>query len=218
MSKMILDFGSGNTCKNDRKYIKRMYDELKSIDTGKNEIIVKWQLFKVAGANIPLTDESFDFAYDYGNELGYQITASVYDRTSLESLLMSNVPFVFLGNRRELDYLIDFVPEGIPTYIEKSDNLSISYKNKVIAGLGCVSVPRDTMKEFWCINKCPAQISDYEKLPIKKHDNISDHTIDFKLFKKYEPEIIKWKYKLTDSTGFDSGNYARTPEQLKEVL
>lgn len=218
MSKIILDFGSGNTCKNNQKYIERMYDELKKVDKGKHEIVVKWQLFKVAGANIPLTDEAFDFAYNYGNELGYQVTASIFDRDSLENLLMSDVPFVKIANRRELDYLIDFIPENVPVYISKSDNLSISYKNKVIAGLGCVSTPRDTMEQFWCISKYPAQVSDYEKLPIKKHDNISDHTDNFKLFKKYEPKIIEWHYKLNDSTGLDSGQFARTPEQLKEVL
>ncbi len=43
MSQIILDFGSGNTCHNDWTYAKRMIDELKAVDTGKHEIIIKWR-------------------------------------------------------------------------------------------------------------------------------------------------------------------------------
>jgi hypothetical protein len=47
---------------------------------------------------------------------------------------------------------------------------------------------------------------------------ISDHTTSWDLFNKYNPEIIEWHYKLSDSIGLDAGDFARTPEQLKEVL
>jgi hypothetical protein len=38
------------------------------------------------------------------------------------------------------------------------------------------------------------------------------------LFRKFEPEIIEMHYKLPDSTGLDAGPFARTPEQLAEIL
>ena len=80
---IILDFGSGNTCKNDKTIIKKMYDSLE----GKKDIVVKWQLFKNAGKNIPLTEDSFDYAYRYGTHLGYKVTSSIFDLESLNFLL-----------------------------------------------------------------------------------------------------------------------------------
>ncbi|MFA5398690.1 MAG: hypothetical protein WC346_21930, partial [Methanogenium sp.] len=63
MSTIVLDFGSGNTCKNSKEYIKKMYDQLKEIDTEKHEIIAKWKLFQESGDNIPLSRQAFDYAY-----------------------------------------------------------------------------------------------------------------------------------------------------------
>ena len=214
---IILDFGSGNTCQNNERIIKRMYDELKAIDSSKYEIIVKWQLFKVCGANIPLTEESFNYAYEYGNQLGYKVTSSIFDRPSLEFLLSYDIPFVKIANRRELDYLIDFIPEEIPVYISKTNDLTIKFGNKNISGLGCVKVPKE-LEEFWCISQYPASVQEYLKLDIKIGDNISDNTNNFALFNRFKPKIIKWHYKLKTSTGLDAGEFARTPDKLKEVL
>ena len=49
-------------------------------------------------------------------------------------------------------------------------------------------------------------------------DGISDHTVDFGLWNKHHPKIIEWHYKLLDSTGLDARDFARTPEQLSEIL
>jgi sialic acid synthase SpsE len=205
MSQIILDFGSGNTCVNNKEVIKQMYDELKKVDTGKHEIIAKWQLFEVAGENIPLTKKSFDYAYEYGNELGYKVTASIFDKESLDFLLKHEIPFVKIANNRMLDFLIYYIPKNIPLYISKSRDLFMEHKHK-------------TIEELWCVSKYPADIKDYLELPLKNGCNISDHTIDFTLFKKFNPKIIEWHYKLDYSTGLDAGEFARTPEQLKEIL
>jgi len=218
LSQIILDFGSGNTCKNESKYIKRMYDELKKIDTHKHEVIIKWQLFSVCGGNIPLTKECFEYACYYGDQLGYKTTSSVFDRETLKYLLLFDVPFVKIPNRRHLDYLIDLVPEHVPVYVSKSSLLEIQHEVKNIEGYGCFSAPRTEMEQLWCISKYPAQIRDYEKLKMQRYDNISDHTNSFDLFYRYEPKIIEWHYKLKDSTGLDASEFARTPEQLKEIL
>jgi hypothetical protein len=206
---IILDFGSGNTCKNDKLYIKKMYDELKKIDLNNNKkIVIKWQLFKCAGENIPLTHDSFRFAYNYGVGLGYDVTASIFDMDSLKFLLTENkfLPFIKIANNRELDYLIDEIPGYIPVYV--SNNYCVTTYNRKMS----------YDKSFFCVSKYPTYIEKYEKLPLFHSCCISDHTTNFELYYKYCPEIIEWHYKLKDSTGLDTGAFARTPEQLKEVL
>lgn len=222
MAKIILDFGSGNTCLNDWPYAKRMIDELKAVDTGKHEVIIKWQLFKEAGKNIPLSRDIFYLAYNYAQELGYQTTSSVFDKDSLDYLLKFDIPFVKIANRRDLDYLIGLIPRQIPVYVSKGNAEDISIHNGI---------------EMICVSKYPALLKDYEPILdfcksvwrcgyLKRNDEgmwkinlaVSDHTIDFDLWHKYQPQIIEWHYKLEDSTGLDAGPFARTPEQLKEVL
>jgi sialic acid synthase SpsE len=115
MSKIILDFGSGNSCKNDKRIAKGMYDELKKVDTGKHEIVCKWQLFEKAGNNIPLYPDVFEYAYDYGTSLGYPVTSSVFDKNSLDFLLDFDSCFVKIANRKELYSLIGYVPRKNPS-------------------------------------------------------------------------------------------------------
>jgi len=205
MATVILDMGSGNTCQNRKEYIKEMYDQLKAIDTKAHEVIVKWQLFERAGANVPLTHECFNYAYEYGNELGYQVTSSVNDKMSLDFLLSHKVPFVKIKNDRSLEYLIKYIPKDVPVYISKSGPLWLPERKKNI-------------EEFWCISRYPATVDEYENLLLKNLCNISDHTKDFTLFYKYFPKMIEWHYKLSYSVGLDSGEFARTPEQLSAIL
>lgn len=205
MSKIILDFGSGNTCRNNKDYIKQMYLKLKRVDGGRHEVVVKWQLFKVAGANKPLTEDSFDYAYKLGQEMGYQVTASVADLDSLNFLLNYDIPFVKIANNRSHDFLISYIPDEVPVYISKSEEL--------------VGLPKSKeYKEFWCIRQYPATVKAYEELPLSQGCCISDHTENFELFNKYNPEIIEWHYKLKYSTGLDAGKFARTPGELINIL
>ncbi|MBN2545715.1 MAG: hypothetical protein JXB50_07960 [Spirochaetes bacterium] len=205
MSTIILDFGSGNTCKNSKDYISKMYDQLKEIDTGRHEIIVKWQLFREAGDNIPLSRQSFDYAYWYGRELGYWVTASVFDRASLNFLLSYDIPFVKIANNTDLHYLIKYIPDNMMLYISSNVPLYLERNKK-------------NYKQMWCISNYPADEKDYLKMKLKPGCIISDHTTNFNLFKNLLPSVIEWHYKLEDSTGLDAGEFARTPEQLSEVL
>lgn len=207
MAQIILDAGSGNTCRNSKPYIKRMYDELKAVDTGKHEVIVKWQLFEKAGDNTPLTHECFEYAYEYGTSLGYKVTSSVFNKNSLDFLLDFDVPFVKIANNRALDWLIGEVPRKIPIYASRGQNESAALwgENRVL---------------MCCISKYPAELIDYgntfngEDL----HKAVSDHTTTFDLWNAYMPQIIEWHYRLQDSIGLDAGPFARTSEQLKEIL
>jgi len=206
MSQIILDFGSGNSCLNDKKIVKKMYDELKKIDTGKHQIICKWQLFKEAGMNIPLNRDVFDFAYKYGNKLGYLVTSSVFDKDSLDFLLQYDIPMIKIANNRELDWLIGEVPRKISVYVSGNKNLA--------------DIPYHGLKSMTCISKYPAEIEEYEKyyFPHQIKRAVSDHTTNWDLFNKYKPEIIEVHYGLPDSTGLDAGPFMRTPAMLKEVL
>ena len=203
---IILDFGSGNTCKNDLNYVEKMIDELVKVDTGKHEVVIKWQLFREAGDNIPLTHSCFRYAVFYAAGKGYQTTASVFDLRSLKHLLWFEPPFVKIANRPDLYWLAGEVPRRV--------SIIYSVSKGHLYELG------DFEQMLTCVSKYPATLTDYENefSKIMLMDGISDHTTDFMLYNKYKPSVYECHYKLDDSTGLDAGPFARTPEQLKEIL
>jgi sialic acid synthase SpsE len=196
-----------------------MIDTIKAIDTGKHEIILKAQLSLPDGINLPLDHEIFDFMYRYGNNQGYKVTSSVADLESLKFLFQYNIPFVKLPNDRKLDWLIGEIPRKIPIYISYGtfDEYD-EYNRRKCEGITTLA----------CISKYPAEIQDYANafglVNIKSErllyslKRISDHTTDFTLWHKYQPQIYECHFKLDDSTGPDSGPFARTPTMLREIL
>jgi len=183
-----------------------MIDEIYAIDTGKHDVVIKWQLFKQAGQNIPLSHEVFEWAYDYAKLFGYQTTASVFDKPSLAYLLCFDTPFIKLANREDLYWLKGYVPRNKRVLISWGDSESIrAFADDY--GLCCVS-------------NYPADMADYEKR-FRAADlelGISDHTTNFKLFNKYQPIVYEVHYKLSDSVGLDAGKFARTARDLKAIL
>jgi sialic acid synthase SpsE len=209
MSQIILDFSSGNTCRNDINIVKRMIDELKAVDTGKHEVIIKWQLFKDAGDNIPLDQKVFTLARGYAWINGYKTTASVFDKLSLDFLLGFDVPFVKIANRRDLDWLIGEVPRKIRVYQSLGKNDAWNWQHASGANI----------QFLVCVSEYPAKVEDYEIFFRPALNGISDHTTDFQLWNKYHPEVIEWHYVLEhDSNNLDAGPFARTPEQLRGIL
>lgn len=201
---IILDFGSGNTCKNDTAYIRRMIDSLADV-TPRRDIVIKWQLFTEAGENVPLNHHCFEFAYKYAQSKGFKTTASVFDKASLDYLLTFDVPFVKLACCELSHLLRGAIPRHIP----------------IIKSMADITVePNENDNHLCCVRKYPAEFGDYRDM---FYDDflklgISDHTTDFMLYRMYTPSIYECHYKLDDSTGLDSGDFARTPEQLKEIL
>jgi sialic acid synthase SpsE len=194
-----------------------MVNELKAVDTGKHEIIIKWQLFKEAEGNIPLNHSMFCFAYDYAKKMGYKTTSSVFDLASLKFLLNYDIPFVKIANRRDLDWIIGEIPRGIPVYI--------SYKNsdELCDLVGKIKTDNGNDKFLQCVSKYPATIADYDEYGkwiglLYKYKAISDHAIGLDLYKKYQPHIWEKHYKLSDSQGLDAGSFAITPAELREIL
>ena len=207
---IILDFGSGNTCKNDPDYIIRMIDELDAVDSRKHEVIIKWQLFnRNIGKNEVLQSWAFSHAFNYATTKGYRTTASVFDKEALKFLLGFDVPFIKLANRPDLYWLAGEVPRKISLVISTDKRYDYNLDESVFM--------------LHCISEYPATVEQYEREFLGEQAKylsmgISDHTTDFTLYHKYEPDIYECHYKLADSTGLDAGDFARTPEQLKKIL
>jgi sialic acid synthase SpsE len=217
MAKIILDFGSGNTNKNNWDYTKRMIDELKAVDTGKHEVIIKWQLFKEAGNNIPLDRDLFVDAYHYAWSRSLPTTSSVFDKQSLDFLLQFDIPFVKIANNRKLDWLAGKIPREIPIYMSAGNLEELCDCAMMLKEITDVSM--------MCVSKYPAAIEDYDNVfqidtvKINPNYSFSDHTTNFDLWYKYKPRIIEWHYVLEhDPTNLDGGLFARTPAMLAEVL
>lgn len=206
---VILDVGSGNTCRNDPYICKRMVDEIARVDNHRHEIILKAQLFRDRPPNERLKRNVFAYWYGYAKDMGYSMTASVFDLESLKFLLsFKNIPFVKIANDRSLDWLIGEIPRKIPVYQsvgswEEYGNIDNSSN---VARLACVS-------------EYPAMSSDYEKafdelIPY----GLSDHTIGLDLAKEHRPQIYECHFALEDSTGLDAGPWAKRPEELRRLL
>lgn len=202
MAQFIIEMGSGNTCRNDVGKVREMIDAVADVDTGKHEVVMKWQLFETALPNEPLLWSTFAYAYGYAWERGYQTTASVFDVSSLAFLERFDVPFVKIANRPKLYYLARMTEK--PCYVS------------VRVGYGFVGVPPSEVLE--CVSSYPATVEDYEaagRLPV----NISDHTPGWDLYHRAQPAIIEKHFVLEhDPDNPDGGPFAVTPEQLAEVL
>ena len=203
MNKIILDI-CANTFKNDEAYYKRMVDELSNVDTRKHEVILKWQLFEESDHNIRARLAIFEPLSAWTHKVhGYKTTASVFDIQSLHFLLECELPyelpFIKIANNRKYDWLIGEIPRKYPIY-KSVDNPSDYFK--------------DMETPLWCVSRYPADIFDYPD-SVKY---ISDHTIGLELYHRNQPVVWEKHYKLSDSTGLDAGNFAITPEELKEIL
>ena len=204
----ILDFGSGNTCRNDPAIIYDMIEQLALVDE-KRRCVIKWQLFRDGKVNVPLTPSCFEHAEKKATKYGFKTTASVFDEASARFLLNFDIPFVKFANNPATWPLTGMVPRSIPIIISVGPDTmhvptDITYPNYVM----------------YCISKYPASAFDYsDAFPVPYLRNgISDHTTTWDLFRKFKPRVYECHYKLPDSTGLDAGPFARTPEMIKEIL
>jgi sialic acid synthase SpsE len=201
-TQFILDFGSGNTCRNDIEIVKKMLHSLCDVDEMHHEVIIKWQLFKEALPNIPLDHKVFDFAYKFAERLGYKTTASVFDRESLAFLMQYDVPFVKIACRPDLYELAQYCT--VPVYVSTANSSTVS-----------------GAKMMYCVSKYPALLEDYEQAFTKEElsECVSDHTVGWDLYNKYNCKTIEKHFvheRRADNP--DAGMFAVTPFQLCEVL
>jgi sialic acid synthase SpsE len=205
---IILDLGSGNTCRNSIEYGKRMIDEITKVDNKKHDLVLKMQLFRDQPPNEHLKKNVFAAMYDYSKIKGYKMTASVFDLESLKFLLtFKDLPFIKIACRPELYWLIGEIPRKMPVYM----SLSLKdYWQKAYP---------DDITQLFCVPKYPAKTTDY-KLPTADHAScISDHTIGLDLLKEARPTIWECHFVLEhDDNNPDGGPWAKTPTELKEAL
>lgn len=204
MSQFIIEMGSGNTCRNDIGLVREMIDAVADVDTGKHEVIIKWQLFENQPPNEPLLWRTFAFAYGYAWERGYQTTSSVFDIPSLTFLDRFNVPFVKIANRPSLYWLARRAAFGRDVYLSFSD-----------------SPPYDVGAEVFmhCVSEYPAERGKYKKVGMFGACALSDHTVGWDLYREWQPDIIEKHFVLEHSDDNpDAGPFAATPEELAEVL
>lgn len=208
MSQFIIEMGSGNTCRNDIGMVREMIDAVDGSDSGKHEVVLKWQLFEFAPPNLPLEWSTFAYAYGYAAELGYHTTASVFDSESLSFLERFRVSFVKIANRPRL-------------YQMRHETLLPCVIS--VDAESCNGIPGVTT--LACVSKYPADPADY--MPMAPDDwqlpewayGISDHTIGWDLYHTLKPAIIEKHFVLRhDADNPDGGPFAVTPEQLAEVL
>lgn len=204
---LILDFGSGETCKNDIEYVYRMIDEIPPTD---KEVLIKWQLFEKVGDLTPLDHDVYLDAVTYAEGRGYATGASVFDLESLEFLLSNDPAFVKIACRQHLYPLIEKVPEDVPLVVSvPSRSLFNEVQRRYIRA-----------KVLCCVSEYPAAPDEYEMRFTKKQlkQGISDHTETLRLYYTYRPEVIEMHYCLTDSTGPDAAGFAIKPSGLGNVL
>ena len=202
---IIIDIGSGNTCRNELRIVREMIDQIVKIDNHKHDIILKAQLFNESGDNIPLYRSVFSEMYDYGKSKGYKVTASVFDIDSLKYLLHYDIPFVKIANNRALDWLIGEVPRKIHIYQSLSPKEYWQFRKE------------KNMVQILCVSKYPATIEDYRN-GLYFAEAVSDHTVGLELARRLKAQIYECHFALDDSTGLDSGPWAKRPEELKELL
>jgi len=206
MAQVIFDLGSGLSTHNDQYYIRSIMDSIKAADTGKHEVVLKFQLFSDQPPNMPLDQLMFNAAYEYGAKLGYKVTASVFDAPSLKFLLNFEVPFIKIACRPELYWIIGEVPRKLSVYCS-------------VADLGD-AVPDGVEVAMLCVPKYPADIAEYRAL----YDNrlsgaISDHTAGLALFNELKPKIWEKHFVYErEPANPDAGPFALTVEDLESLL
>ena len=203
MSQIILDMGSGNTCKNNMDYAYKMIDAVAAIDSHKHEVIFKWQLFENEPPNVPLDHLVFGRAYAHAKGLGYKTTSSVFDKKSLDFLLNFDIPFVKIACRPMTYWLLGEVPRKIPV---------------VLSWSGEEAAPFGDYRRMFCIPQYPADPKKY--LARGAEDAISDHTGGLKVWNKLHPSMWEVHFILEDDTNNPDAvlGHAIKPDLLKEVI
>lgn len=206
MGQFIVELGSANEHRNDIGYVREMIDVVADCDSGKHTVRFKWQLFRDAPPNRPLLWDVFAFAYGHALELGYETTASVFDVDSLVFLGHFRVPFVKIANRPELRVLIHDASTHAPVYA----SFSQAYQ-----------YPQGAAVSMACVSSYPASLAYYQARFMEEELRlaVSDHTEGWALWEKYQPKIIEKHFCLKRSADNpDSGPFAVTPDELREVL
>ena len=210
MATIVLDMGSGTTCNNHYDTVDKMVVAAAGVDTGKHEVVFKWQLFRQS--TVPyvhaLRPEVFSFAYETALELGYGTTASVFDPWSLDFLRRFDVPFIKIACRAWCYPLIGMIGRGETVYVSV-DSGKWAERWETLWGV----------TPMCCVPDYPANPTVYKTMfGDRLSVAISDHCADMALYHEYHPLVYERHFKLPGSTGPDAGAHASTPEDLEAIL
>lgn len=214
---LILDFGSGNTCRNDYHEMRQMIDALADVDS-RRQCTVKWQLWThgTEPQCVKLNWALFKRAFIYAESRGFRTTASVFDVEALRYLLTFDVPFIKLANRPYLRHLAKYVPRGLSIVYSVSSNTD---SLDALDTLGLDIIWRD--ESMLCVSEYPAEFNEYDAI-LEKHPElstgISDHTTGLDLWRKYKPKVYEKHFALPTSTGPDAGPWCISGKELGEIL
>lgn len=202
---IILELGSGNSIRGVED-VTRFIDAIMEVTDERP--VLKFQLFKNEPPNKPLERGLFEFAYDYGTDNGFPVTASVFDADDMAFLLNFDIPFVKIACRPRLYPLARTAHAfGIKTVVSYPANAEMGKSSMVIP--------------LCCVPKYPAEQYEYEKrftTDWLRH-GISDHTPGFGLYKTYKPEWYEKHIVMERDEGNpDAGPFAATVEELVEIL
>lgn len=160
-----------------------------------------------------LNREWFDFAYNVAKENGIEVTASVFDKSSLDFLLTYDVPFIKIACqtkkyafRENTEALIKDIPQGKRVVLSvESDRIGL----------------RDcrTLALLCCVPEYPAQENTYcERFSFEALScGISDHTIGLDLYKRFKPAIFEKHFCLLNQPNLDY-EWSVHEDNLKELF
>lgn len=210
MGIIILDLGSGNGRGNVIQYQREVIDYINFIDRHRHKIILKYQLFQKARPNIPLDPKVFDECFAYGTRLGYQVTASVFDKPSLKFLLEYPVPFVKIACQRDKYPLVGEVKRRIDVLV------SVEAKDtEAQAHLTCCRL-------LLCVPDYPAAVKSYGVIErFSWYAGVSDHTEGLELWKSNHAKVELWEKHFTmerDPKNPDAAAHSLDKAGLKEMI
>jgi sialic acid synthase SpsE len=213
---IVLDMGSGETCKNDPYHVRAMIDAVDDADNREVEIILKWQLFR--GGEFAhlraLHPGVFALAYDYARSKGYATTASVFDAESLDFLTGFRIPFVKYACLPS-DQLPLGWDAGYWEYPRVMSYGNTEHENEI-------KIHSPTPHRLACVREYPAKSDDYvdrfsyEQLTRGISDH-TDHSLGMMMY-GYKPELYETHFCLDWQDGPDTGPFALRPEQLRDML
>jgi len=199
---IILDLGNGDAHHNDRGCIKETIDSIADIT---KDVVIKFQLFHAIGDKKNMRRDIFDYAYCYGREQGFYVTASCFDEDSYNFLIKNyHIPFFKIANQPQLRRM--FAPNDRDIFSVDTSDLYRGY-----AYLGC--------KVMCCVSEYPATVETYEERfkPYQLSFGISDHTDSNDLYAKYKPLIYEAHYMLQKYD--DKGRqYCKNTRDLIELV
>ena len=209
---IILDMGSGNTCRNYVAYAKNMIDVVASMDSGRHLVLLKWQLeHDAAPPNTPLSPEVLAECFTHAKAKGYYVGSSVFTVQDLSAIYPLAPNFLKIACPSQANPmartwdLLNIIPRGAQTYVSydarKPERPPYASDAHVIT--------------LACVPEYPAKLEDYPPISTA----FSDHTPGLQLWNYYHPCVWEKHFVLErDPANPDAGEFALTPDQLREVI